>query len=164
MKKEWLKTFVIVSVLLVATIGMVSAGIVVDVTSVKDTVAPGETATYIVNVTSITTESEEIVLLIDDPTPGWGFNFNPNNYIIGPGDSVYSDLDITVPSDAAVGEYYHTVNATAYDPILGEWLGVIQFTIYTNVPTTVIPEFTTIAIPVAAIFGLFLLIRRRKQR
>ena len=163
MKKELMKAFVIASVLLVATIGMVSAGIVVDVTSVKDTVAPGETATYNVNVTSITTADEKIVLLIDDPTPGWGYGFNPNNYIIAPDASVYSDLDITVPSDAAIGEYYHTVNATAYTPYM-EFLGVVQFTIYTNVPTTVIPEFTTIAIPVAAIFGLLLLIRRRKQK
>ena len=163
MKKELMKAFVIASVLLVATIGMVSAGIVVDVTSVKDTVAPGETATYNVNVTSITTADEKIVLLIDDPTPGWGFNFDPNNYNISAYESVNSDLEISVPSTAAVGEYYHTVNATAYTPGM-ELLGIVQFAIYTNVPTTVIPEFTTIAIPVAAIFGLFLLIRRRKQK
>lgn len=167
MKKELelLKAFVIAAVLFGASIGLVSAdpGIVVYVTPISDTVAQGGTATYTVNVSSITTDSETIVLLIDNPTSGWGFDFDPNNYIIDPDSSVYSDLDITVPSDAAVGEYYHTVNATAYTPDL-EFLGVVQFAVFTNVLTTVIPEFTTIAIPVAAIFGLFVLIRGRKQK
>ena len=34
----------------------------------------------------------------------------------------------------------------------------------TTVETTVIPEFTTIAIPVAAIFGIVMLMQRRRKQ
>jgi hypothetical protein len=40
---------------------------------------------------------------------------------------------------------------------------VVEESLYLNVLTTVIPEFTTIAIPVAAVLGLFMLMQRRRK-
>ena len=66
---------------------------------------------------------------------------------------------ITVASDASPGDYYHDVKAE------GKFFGItVEETVYINVLTTVIPEFQTIAIPAAAIFGLLFFIRRRRAR
>ena len=53
---------------------------------------------------------------------------------------------ITVAPDASPGDYYHDVRAE------GKAFGItVEKTVYTDVLTTVIPEFSTIAIPAAAI-------------
>ena len=67
------------------------------------------------------------------------------------------DMFITVAPDASPGDYYHDVKAE------GTLNGItVEETVYTNVLTTVIPEFSTIAIP-AAIFVMLFFIRRRKS-
>ena len=64
---------------------------------------------------------------------------------------------ITVAPDASPGDYYHDVRAG------GKAFGItVEKTVYTNVLTTVIPEFSTIAIPAAAIFIMLFFIRRRR--
>ena len=64
---------------------------------------------------------------------------------------------ITVAPDASPGDYYHDVRAE------GKAFGItVEDTVYTNVLTTVIPEFSMIAIPAAAIFILLFFIRRRR--
>ena len=66
---------------------------------------------------------------------------------------------ITVAPDASPGDYYHDVRAE------GKVFGItVEKTVYTNVLTTVIPEFSTIAIPAAAIFVLLFFIRRRARK
>jgi len=65
---------------------------------------------------------------------------------------------ITVAPDASPGDYYHDVRAG------GKAFGItVEKTVYTNVLTTVIPEFSTIAIP-AAIFVLLFFIRRKRAQ
>ena len=66
---------------------------------------------------------------------------------------------ITVAPDASPGDYYHDVRAG------GKAFGItVEKTVYTNVLTTVIPEFSTIAIPAAAIFVLLFFIRRKRAQ
>ncbi|MCW7077632.1 MAG: hypothetical protein OCU22_00660 [Canidatus Methanoxibalbensis ujae] len=68
-----------------------------------------------------------------------------------------------MPSDAPPGTYNHTVNATATGLIILPIPPVIiTERVTTTVETTVIPEFSTIAIP-AAIFVLLFFIRRRAR-
>lgn len=84
------------------------------------------------------------------------------------GESKYSTLSIYVPSDAPPsdappGTYNHTVNATAtYDVPYPPFTATQDVT--TDVETTVIPEFQTIAIPAASIFVLLFFIRRRARK
>lgn len=157
MRKE-LFLFVLLAIVLATGIASATPGLVVGVTPVKDTVLPGETATYNVTVASIATITEHVTLSISNPTSGWVYTFDPVEFDIEPDEIVLSTLSMNVPSDAAPGEYYHDMKAS------GEFLGVeIESSVYTNILTTVIPEFTTIAIPVAAILGLIFLFNRRRR-
>ena len=138
----------------------VNDGITLEVTPIDNEVLPGETATYEVSVTYFMDDppTEHVVLSIDNPI--WSYTFDPAEFDITSGESKYSTLSISVPTNTQPGTYEHTVNATATGQIgpvtITEW-------VTTDVETEVIPEFTTIAIPVAVIFGLILLIRRRKR-
>ena len=156
--KIWLAAFVL---LLMVGTAAADPGIVMEVTPIDNEVLPGETATYEVNVSYFMTwpSSEHVVLSIDNPI--WSYSFNPAEFDINTGESKYSTLSIDVPSDALPGTYNHTVNATATGQI-GSF--TITEDVTTDVETTVVPEFTTIAIPVAAIFGLLVLIRERKKQ
>ena len=140
-------------------------GIVMEVIPIDNEVLPGETATYEVNVSYFMTwpSSEHVVLSIDNPI--WGYSFDPGEFDINTSESKYSTLSIFVPSDAPPGTYNHTVNATATGLIIPPIPPVIiTERVTTTVETTVIPEFSTIAIPAAAIFGLLFFIRRRRAR
>ena len=155
--------FVAFMLLLMVGTAAADPGIVMDVTPIDNEVLPGETATYEVNVSYFQSwpSSEHVVLSIDNAI--WSYTFDPAYFDINTGESKYSTLSISVPTNAQPGTYNHTVNATAtagipFPPF------IIKEGVTTDVNTTVIPEFTTIAIPVAAIFGLLLLIRRRKQQ
>jgi len=153
--KIWLAAFVL---LLMVGTAAADPGIVMEVIPIDNEVLPGETATYEVNVSYFMTwpSSEHVVLSIDNPI--WSYTFDPAEFDINTSESKYSTLSIFVPSGAPPGTYNHTVNATATAvPFIIE-------KVTTTVETSVIPEFTSIAIPVAAIFGLLLLIRRRKQK
>ena len=109
-----------------------SPGIIMDVVPINDSVFSGENATYIVNVTSITTEEEFVELSIADPKPGWTYTFDPANYDIAPSEIVYSNLIISVPSSAS-GDYYHDVIANA------SWMGILwEQAIFEDVQTTVV--------------------------
>jgi len=158
--KIWLATFVL---LLMVGTAAADPGIVMEVTPIDNEVLPGETATYEVNVSYFMTwpSTEHVVLSIDNPI--WNYTFDPAEFDINTDESKYSNLSIFVPSDAPPGTYNHTVNATATYGVPYPPFTATQ-DVFTDVETTVVPEFTTIAIPVAAIFGLLLLIRRRKQK
>jgi hypothetical protein len=133
-------------------------GLVVDVTPLEDSVLPGETATYTVSVTNQAGITEQVTLSITNPRTGWSYTFTPTEFAVHQGETVFSDLLIGVPADASPGEYYHDVKAEG--AVSGT---VIEESLYLNVLTTVIPEFTTIAIPVAAVLGLFMLMQRRRK-
>ena len=155
--------------LLIAWIGMVGTataspepGITLSITPIKDVVIPGENATYEVNITYFmpSPSTEHVVLSIDNPI--WSYTFNPAEFDINTGESKYSTLNISVPTDASPGTYTHTVNATATGVLVPIPPVIITERVTTTVETTVIPEFTTIAIPAAAIFVLLFFIRRKR--
>ena len=156
--KIWLAAFVL---LLMVGTAAADPGIVMEVTPIDNEVLPGETATYEVSVYYFMDDppTEHVNLSIDNPI--WNYTFDPAEFDINSQQTKYSNLSIFVPIDAQSGTYSHTVNATATGQI-GSF--TITEDVTTDVETTVVPEFTTIAIPVAAIFVLLLLIRRRKQK
>jgi len=137
-------------------------GITLSITPIKDVVIPGENATYEVNITYFmpSPSTEHVVLSIDNPI--WSYTFDPAEFDINTGESKYSTLNISVPSDASPGTYTHTVNATATGVLIPIPPVIITERVTTTVETTVIPEFSTIAIPAAAIFVMLFFIRRRR--
>ena len=154
--------------ILLLTAGTVAAGIVMEATPIASTVGPGGTATYEVNVSYFMDDpsTENVVLSIDNPISGWAYTFDPNGFDIGTEESKYSTLSIAVPTDAQIGTYVHTVNATATGQ--GQIPGIPIFYTITEIVTTdieteLIPEFSTIAVPVVTVIGLLLLMRRREQ-
>ena len=157
--KIWLAAFVL---LLMVGTAAADPGIVMEVTPIDNEVLPGETATYEVSVYYFmdVPPTEHVVLSIDDPI--WNYTFDPAEFDINSQQTKYSNLSIFVPIDAQPGTYSHTVNATATGQI-GSFITITE-DVTTDVETTVVPEFTTIAIPVAAIFGLLVLIRERKKQ
>ena len=150
----------IVFALALVTASVVEAGpgITLDITPINDKVLPGETASYEVNVTSQVNWDETVHLSVTNPISGWNYTFSENDFNLPAYASKTVDMYITVASDASPGDYYHDVKAE------GKFLGeTIEETVYTNVLTTVIPEFSTIAIPVVVILALVFLFNRRKH-
>ena len=166
-KMENIKACATFVLLLIVGIGMVGTaaadpGITMEVTPIDNKVLPGETAIYEVNVSYFMDDpaTEHVVLSIDNPI--WGYTFDPAEFDINTSESKYSTLSIDVPSDAQPGTYNHTVNATATGVLIPIPPVIITERVTTTVETTVIPEFSTIAIPAAAIFILLFFIRRRR--
>ena len=157
MKKILLGGIVFALALVTASLVEANPGISLDITPINDTVLPGETASYEVNVASQVDMEETVHLSIKNPISGWSYTFSDNDFNLPAHASKTVDMYITVASDASPGDYYHDVKAE------GKFLGVpVEDTVYTNVLTTVIPEFTTIAIPAAAIFVLLFVLRRKR--
>jgi len=158
-------TFVLLIIVGIGMVGTAAAdpGITMEVTPIDNEVLPGETATYEVNVSyfMIWPSTEHVVLSIDNPI--WNYTFDPAEFDISTDESKYSTLSIDVPSDALPGTYNHTVNATATGVLIPiPPPVVITERVTTTVETTVIPEFSTIAIPAAAIFILLFVLRRKR--
>ena len=159
-------TFVLLLIVGIGMVGTAAAdpGITMEVTPIDNEVLPGETATYEVNITYFMPSgpsTEHVVLSIDNPI--WSYTFDPAEFDINTGESKYSTLNISVPTDASPGTYTHTVNATATGVLtIPPVIITVTERVTTTVETTVIPEFSTIAIPVVAILGLVLLFNRRK--
>ena len=157
MRKILLAGIVFALALVTASLVEANPGISLDITPINDTVLPGETASYEVNVTSQVNWDETVHLSITNPISGWSYTFSENDFNLPASGSKTVDMFITVASDASPGDYYHDVKAE------GILFGVtVEDTVYTNVLTTVIPEFTTIAIPAAAIFVLLFVLRRKR--
>jgi len=158
MKKILLAGIVFVLALVTASVVEAGPGITLDITPINDKVLSGETASYEVNVTSQVNWDETVHLSITNPISGWNYTFSENDFNLSAYESKIVDMFITVASDASPGDYYHDVKAE------GKVSGItIEETVYTNVLTTVIPEFSTIAIPVVAILVLMFLFNRRKH-
>jgi len=157
MRKILLAGIVFALALVTASLVEANPGISLDITPINDTVLPGETASYEVNVTSQVNWDETVHLSITDPISGWSYTFSENDFNLSAYGSKTVDMFITVASDASPGDYHHDVKAE------GKVFGVtMEETVYTNVLTTVIPEFSTIAIPAAAIFVLLFVLRRKR--
>ena len=147
---------VVLAVLATSIAVKAEPGLLLDVTPVVDKVLPGETASYKVTVTSYANSEENVHLSITNPITGWTYSFSKNDFDLPAFENKTVDMYITVAPDASPGEYYHDVKAE------GKVFGItVEETIYTDVLTTVIPEFTTIAVPVLIALGIVFLMRRR---
>jgi hypothetical protein len=123
----------------------------------------GETVSFNLNVnldpqSQVSGDIIETFSIDQDGIPGWGYHFSKNSVTLNnanPSDS--SVLYITVPNDAAAGEYEHTILATGDDGVVQE---VSMYVVNTNVS---VPEFPSVAVPVAAVLGLMLIFGRKKD-
>lgn len=167
---------------------LASPGITVTIV-VVDKQAGGSdlSAEYNVKVTSITDLDENVNLSIRpaDPTAvppeligaeqpadiSWFDWSSKPTFSLAAGDTVEFPLYANLPAGISAGDYRFVAEGNAYDPTDPLCPGSDCFATEDSdyqeivvVTEETIPEFTTIAIPVAAILGLFLLIRRRKEQ
>ena len=154
MRKILLAGIVFVLALVTASVVEATPGISLDITPINDKVLPGETASYKVKVTSQVNWDETVHLSITNPISGWNYTFSDNDFNLPAWGSKAVDMFITVAPDASPGDYYHDVKAE------GKVLGItVEEKVYTNVLTTVIPEFSTIAIPALIAMAAVVLMR-----
>lgn len=166
---------VILGVVLLSQPVLAAPGISVTI-EVVDQITGGAdlSAEYNVKVESITFEEEDVVLTIRPANSAerlsgeqaadisW-FDWTSQSFSLLAGDIEEFPLHATLPAGVSEGYYRFVAEGIAtipgepfaQDADSKEIVVVIEETI---------PEFTTIAIPVAAIFGIILLIRRRKQK
>jgi len=101
---------------------------------------------------------------IDPVLPGWSYSFSKTSVDLDLTHATDSSLlSFKVPSDAAPGTYSHTVYATGYDSLGRQYnfaTEVAFFVINTNVS---VPEFPSVAVPVATILGMIVIFRRGKS-
>ncbi len=167
--KNWIIGILVVSMLT----NIASAGVILTVTPVGPSFAiQGGTIDYQATVTVEDTGlgspwEEEFFSINDaDKQPGWNYNFNPGSVMVydNPGESQSSILTMSVPIDAPVGTYSHTVEATGYDE------DGIALQIYTELDVWVvstlvepIPELNTAILTSAGMLGLILISRKYKK-
>ena len=141
-----------------------SAAVELTVTPVNgNTVAPGGTISYYVNISSTEDQTEKLEINTSDKLPDWDYDFNPDTLTLtSQGDLNTSILTITVPSTAAIGNYYHVLIAFGYIDYEGIEIlvGKDESGFNTNVQ---VPEFPTVVVPMVAILGLVAIIGRRKE-
>jgi hypothetical protein len=134
-------------------------------------------AEYNVKVTSITTVDEDVVLTIrsaeaselfagEQPADISWFDWTSQSFSLPYGDTVQFPLYVSLPAGVSAGDYRFVADGSAVVPGVPTWMippesSASQQIIVTTEET--IPEFSTIAIPVATTLGLLLLIRRRKR-
>ena len=157
--------FVVIALFIPASAGIKKKAVsIISVTPIDDEVLPGETATYNITVRSISAPGdpmETVKLAVEDPKPGWTYSFDPNEFFINASETKYAIMSIGVPADAALGDYYHKINATVYASGY-EYLGSTSETAYTGVKTSAIPEFPMMAIPLTIVLAVAFLIFRRR--
>ena len=131
-------------------------------------------AEYNVKVTSITTVAEDVVLTIrsaeaaelvgtEQPADISWFDWTSQSFSLAAGAIEEFPLHVSLPAGVSAGDYRFVAEGDATVPGM-PWIAQDSDSQEILVVTEeTIPEFSTIAIPVAAILGLFMLIRRRKR-
>ena len=167
--------FILIGLLsLLFLVNTCSAAVDLTVTPVNgDTVAPGGTISYYVNVSATEDlgglpQRENLSIEESTKQSGWSYVFNPETLILeNKGDLNTSILTITVPANATIGETYHHVllgdGYQTFDDVSGP--------LYINVENDEsgfnthiqVPEFPSVAVPVVAILGIIAVIGRRKE-
>lgn len=141
------------------------------------TVEPGKTISYIVTVSDDEIDPSDPYLVENVQfsinrtnrgtwlNPAWNYEFVPPTVRLESNtDSKSSKLTLHIPEDATLGTYSHTVEASAknkYDEEV-EITGRIAVNVI-DTDVTNIPEFPSIALPVAAIIGLVAVFGRKKE-
>lgn len=133
-------------------------------------------AEYNVKVESITTVDEDVVLTIrsaealelfagEQPADISWFDWTSQSFSLAAGATDEFPLYASLPAGVSMGDYRFVADGVATVPSM-PWLPASDSDSKEIVVVTeeTIPEFSTIAIPVAATLGLLLLIRRRKQK
>jgi uncharacterized repeat protein (TIGR01451 family) len=133
-------------------------------------------AEYNVKVESITTVAEDVVLTIrpaeasellagEQPADISWFDWTSKSFSLAVGATEEFPLYASLPAGVSMGDYRFVADGEATVPGM-PWVPAEDSDSKEIVVVTeeTIPEFTTIAIPVAATLGLLLLIRRRKQK
>lgn len=132
---------------------------------------PGDTVNYglTVNLTADELAYPDLlpiteVFSVDNERTNWVYSFSKNNVTIdtlNPSNS--SVLSITVPQDATPGEYRHNVSATGYDQEGKTYGFPTSLDIYVVNTNVQVPEFPSIALPVAGVLGMIAIFGRRKE-
>lgn len=137
-------------------------------------VVRGGTIDYMITVSD--TGMDEYFNFFTAPISGWSHQFSPSVIFVPNQGSESTTLTFTVPSTAELGTYDHRVYIGGFDdpnnapdpstlPNLdmnnpGNYIDLSMQVVQTNVQ---IPEFPTVAVPVAAILGLLLIFGRKKK-
>lgn len=160
--------FGLLSLLLLAN--TCSAAADLTVTPVSDNIVePGGTVYYYVNLSTTTdlggNQTEYLSIRTDTKQSGWSYLFDPEKLILkNAGDSKTSILAITVPDTATEKTYYHVVVADGYLEIADNiTIQVEHDESGINPDVNNIPEFPSIALPVAAVLGLVFAFGRKKE-
>lgn len=158
-----MKKYIIITLLLILlSVGVASAGIVVNVQPGSLDAIRGETVVYEIKTDSISDIDEHVVLSIRDPVPGWGYVFDTRAFDLAPGASLITNLHVQVPATESPGTYSSDVLGTASAPGFDDFVtGDSFFTFITNVS---IPEFASIAMPVISVIGLVFIFGRNKRK
>ncbi len=157
-------TAFLIAVLLCMLIGSVSAGTELTITPRSVAVEPGDSATYTVEVRSITTETELVSLSMEDSIPGWGYTFSNPEFELAPDEIKTVTLTVSVPATAP-GEYEAKIKAEAVLPGLPpEIAEKSYFTILTTTtPPTAAQQVPGLSPPgLAILIGLLLVIAVRR--
>jgi uncharacterized membrane protein len=150
-----------------------AAGLTLSVAAENGTISvePGQSISYIATVSDDELfEPEDVQFSINRTyqqsnwNPDWSYAFNPSEVRLESQiDSKSSILTLEVPIDATPGTYYHTIEINASSDFEQDW-GIGRITVEViNTDVNSIPEFPSIALPVAAILGLVVIFGRRKE-
>lgn len=148
--------------LILLSVGIASAGIVVNVEPGSLDAVRGETVVYEIKTDSISDIDEHVVLSVRNPVPGWGYVFDTPAFDIAPGASFTTNLHVKVPATESPGTYSSDVLGTASAPGFEDFVTGDSF--FTFITTVSIPEFTSIAIPVISVIGLVFIFGRNKGK
>lgn len=160
MKKYIISLICILLCVCIAGIASANPGIVVSVTPDSQVTGLGGTVTYQVQVRSITTMTESVVLSVENQEAGWGYLIDDPEFLIGPGEIITRELNVTVPSSTSSGEHEAIVRGNAAVP------GFEGFIIETGFSTFItdisVPEFPSILAPIFSIILIIFVIGRTK--
>ncbi|MDI9395825.1 MAG: PEF-CTERM sorting domain-containing protein [Euryarchaeota archaeon] len=160
-----------------------SAGLTLEVSAPDGiSVVPGESISYVVTVfddeiidpeeggsnpwaETVNLSINRTIKKDEFDNPDWLYTFDPSKVRLESStDSRSSMLTLQVPNDAKPGKYSHNVEASAQTDFEQE-VNITGRVIVSVINTDVneIPEFPTIALPVAAVLGLVFVFGRRKE-
>jgi hypothetical protein len=103
------------------------------------------------------------IFSINNPRDNWVYSFSRGSVILDNASRTNtSTLFITVPTNATQGMYEQHVKATSFTPSSQDAGTYEDFSIRVVNTDVQVPEFPTVAVPVAALLGLIVIFGRRK--